>query len=100
MPNEHSELRLRDDQRTSVPRRYKVVLHNDDFTTMEFVVYVLVIVFRKDVDSAVMLMQSVHTGGRAVAGVYSYDIAISKIKKATDMARAEGFPLRLTAEPE
>lgn len=99
MPNDQSQIRDRRDVRTGVPRQYKVIMHNDDFTTMEFVVTVLVTVFRKDVESAVRLMQAIHSGGSAVAGIYSYDIALSKIKKVVDMARGEGFPLRLTAEP-
>lgn len=100
MANGQNELNERSDLRLSEPRKYKVVMHNDDFTTMEFVVMVLVTVFRKELQSAIRLMQSIHVSGSAVAGVYSHDIALSKIRKATEMARAEGFPLRLTAQPE
>lgn len=82
------------------PRRYKVIIHNDDFTTMEFVVKVLVTVFFKSESEAESLMMGVHKTGSAVVGVYSYDIAISKVRKATDMARAESFPLKLTISPE
>ena len=66
------------------PRRFKVTIYNDDFTTMEFVVKVLTTVFYKS----------------SVEGIYSYDIAHSKVQKATRMARNEGFPLRLTLTPE
>lgn len=82
------------------PRRYKVIIHNDDFTTMEFVVKVLVTVFFKSESEAGSLMMGVHRTGSAVVGVYSYDIAMSKVRKATDMARAESFPLKLTISPE
>lgn len=82
------------------PRRYKVIIHNDDFTTMEFVVKVLVTVFFKSESEAESLMMGVHRTGSAVVGVYSYDIAMSKVRKATDMARAESFPLKLTISPE
>ncbi|MDY3267063.1 MAG: ATP-dependent Clp protease adaptor ClpS [Phocaeicola sp.] len=82
------------------PRRYKVIIHNDDFTTMEFVVKVLVTVFFKSESEAESLMMGVHKTGSAVVGVYSYDIAMSKVRKATDMARAESFPLKLTISPE
>lgn len=82
------------------PRQYKVVFHNDDFTTMEFVTEVLRTVFNKPADEAVSLMMSVHREGQAVVGIYSYDVAMTKASMATSMARNEGFPLRITCEPE
>ena len=75
------------------PKHYKVILHNDDFTTMD-------IVFFKSQEEAEALMLKVHQQQSATAGVYSYDVAQSKAQKATQMAREEGFPLRLTVEPE
>ena len=81
-------------------RRYKVVIYNDDFTTMDFVVKILTTVFFKSTIEAEALMMSVHKSGSAVVGIYSYDIALSKVRKATDMAREEGFPLKLTVLPE
>ena len=100
MPQEQSQIRER--QRTNLrePRRYKVIIYNDDFTTMEFVVHLLIVVFLKSEDEATQLMLKVHNSEKAVVGVYSYDIAISKVNRATEMARAENFPLRLTCEPE
>ncbi len=100
MPQEQSQIRER--QRTNLrePRRYKVFIYNDDFTTMEFVVHLLIVVFLKSEDEATQLMLKVHNSEKAVVGVYSYDIAISKVNRATEMARAENFPLRLTCEPE
>lgn len=82
------------------PRQYKVIFHNDDFTTMEFVTDVLRRVFNKPADEAVALMMRVHREGRAVVGVYSYDVAMTKASMATAMARSEGFPLSITCEPE
>lgn len=82
------------------PRQYKVVFHNDDFTTMEFVTEVLRRVFNKPADEAVTLMMKVHREGRATVGIYSYDVAMTKASMATSMARQEGFPLRITCEPE
>lgn len=82
------------------PRRYKVTIFNDDFTTMEFVVKILVEVFFKSEEEAETLMLKVHHSDKAVVGIYSYDVAISKVHKATNMAREEGYPLRLTVEPE
>ena len=100
MPQEQSATRER--QRTDLrePRRYKVIIYNDDFTTMEFVVKVLVEVFFKSDAEAEALMLQVHHSDKAVVGIYTYDIAVSKVQKATQMAREENFPLRLTYEPE
>ena len=100
MPKEQSSTRER--QRTDLrdPRRYKVTIYNDDFTTMEFVVKVLVEVFFKNETQATALMLKIHHSDKAVVGIYTYDIAVSKVQKATQMARNEGFPLRLTYEPE
>ena len=82
------------------PRQYKVIFHNDDFTTMEFVTEVLRQVFSKPADEAVTLMMKVHREGQAVVGVYSYDVAMTKASIATTMARNAGFPLKITCEPE
>ena len=90
--------RQRIDQRE--PRRYKVTIYNDDFTTMEFVVTILVQVFLKSESEAEALMLQVHHSDKAVVGIYSYDVATSKVRKATNMAREAGYPLRLTVEPD
>ncbi|MBR1688725.1 MAG: ATP-dependent Clp protease adaptor ClpS [Prevotella sp.] len=100
MPKEQGALRERQHTDLREPRRYKVLIHNDDFTTMEFVVKILVEVFFKSEYEAEQLMLNVHHADKAVVGIYSYDIAVSKVNKATKMARAEGFPLLLTCEPE
>ena len=93
---------IRERQRTDLrePRRYKVTIYNDDFTTLEFVVKILVEVFFKSEGEAETLMLQVHHSDKAVVGIYSYDVATSKVNKATSMAREAGFPLRLTVEPE
>ena len=100
MPNEQSAIRERERTELREPRRYKVTIYNDDFTTMEFVVKILVTVFFKSEAEAETLMLQVHHSDKAVVGIYSYDIAVSKVNKATQMARDEGYPLRLTYEPE
>jgi len=100
MANEQTSVRSRTNTSLREPRRYKVIIYNDDFTTMEFVVLVLTSVFFKSAEEAEALMLAVHKSGSAVVGIYSYDVAISKVRKATMMAREESFPLRLECKPE
>ncbi|MGG7176670.1 ATP-dependent Clp protease adaptor ClpS [Clostridium paraputrificum] len=80
------------------PKRYKVVMYNDDFTSMEFVVFILVNIFKKSNEEAVTIMMSVHKAGKAVVGTYSYDIAKTKVDSAIALAREEGFPFRIKVE--
>jgi ATP-dependent Clp protease adaptor protein ClpS len=80
------------------PPLYQVVLHNDDFTTMEFVVYVLQNVFQRSEPDAFRIMLQVHLEGVGVAGVYTYEIAEMKVSKVTELARANEFPLLCTIE--
>ncbi len=91
-----------EEQATSIrpPRGYAVFLHNDDYTTMEFVMEVLMRFFAKTETEAQALMLRVHTQGKAVAGLYSKDVAETKVRLVTDHARAHEAPLRVTAQPE
>jgi ATP-dependent Clp protease adaptor protein ClpS len=77
---------------------YNVIMHNDDVTTMDFVVYVLVRIFRKSEDDAETLMLKVHNEGSAIVGTYSQDIAQSKANYTMNLAKANNFPLQLTIE--
>ena len=86
--------------RTRRPRRFRVLLHNDDFTTMEFVVHVLTAHFHKPPAEATQVMLQVHHKGVGVAGVYPKDVAETKVAEVTAEARAAGMPLLLTIEPE
>ena len=86
--------------KTATPKRYKVIFHNDDFTTMEFVVEVLRRFFHKNDAEAVHVMLTVHKKGKAVAGVYTRDVAETKVAEVTRHAREHGMPLLLTTEPE
>ena len=81
-----------------VPRHFKVIMHNDDFTTMEFVVDVLVNIFNKKIDEANKIMIDVHKSGKGIAGIYPYDIAVSKASTAMNIAKEEGFPFKLSVE--
>ena len=78
------------------PKRYQVIMHNDDYTPMDFVVDVLMGVFHKDETEANVLMMKVHQEGEAAVGSYSYDIAYSKLRTATTLAEEEGYPFRLS----
>lgn len=99
MPQEQTGVKERQRTRLREPKRYKVILHNDDFTTMEFVVMLLAVVFHKTEAEAERIMLNVHHKGKGTAGVYPYDIAVTKAQKSTSMAREAGFPLRLSVEP-
>lgn len=80
-----------------LPRQYQVVIYNDDFTPMDFVVEVLVNIFGKEEEAAVALMLKIHKGQYAVAGVYPKDIAKTKAAQAVQWAREEGYPLKVEA---
>lgn len=80
------------------PKRFNVVMHNDDFTPMDFVVKILMEIFNKPYDEAVVLMMTVHKCQKAVIGSYSYDVAQSKVNTAMLCAREEGHPFRVTCE--
>ena len=82
-----------------VPQQYHVLLHNDDYTTTEFVVEVLVTVFHKPVEDAIRIMLDVHRNGIGTAGTYTYDIATTKAQRVRELAREREFPLRCTVEP-
>ena len=82
------------------PKLYKVLLHNDDYTPMEFVVLVLREVFAKSDADAMAIMLHAHTHGMAVAGVYTFEIAETKVQLTTALAEKAAFPLLCTMEPE
>ncbi|MCI8662076.1 MAG: ATP-dependent Clp protease adaptor ClpS [Hungatella sp.] len=83
--------------KVKVPKQYQVLIYNDDFTPMDFVVEVLMVVFDKEETAAVTLMMSIHKGSYAVAGVYPKDIARTKAAEAVQWARSEGYPLKVEA---
>ena len=85
---------------TKKPRKFQVVMHNDDYTTQEFVVHILQAYFRKDPTEASHLMIKVHTTGQAIVGCYTRDVAETKVEVVTGYARDNGMPLMITSEPE
>lgn len=82
------------------PPMYKVLLHNDDYTTMEFVVDILVRVFGKSLEKATQIMLNVHNKGKAVCGIYPREIAETKVQTVHNLASSKGFPLKSTMEKE
>ena len=86
--------------KTETPRLYRVLLLNDDYTTMEFVVAVLEDVFQKSPAVAFRLMMQVHTRGHAVCGTYTYEVAETKVNTVRALAANEGFPLQASIEDD
>jgi len=95
-----SAVKERVQTRNQEPTRFKVILLNDDYTTMEFVVRVLETVFQKSPAEAFRIMMQVHVQGSGLAGVYAWEVAETKVETVTSMARHAEFPLRATIEEE
>ena len=82
------------------PRMYKVLLHNDDYTTMEFVVEILMFVFNKSEEESARIMLNVHRKGTGICGIYTYEIAETKVNTVLALAKEKDFPLKCTMEKE
>jgi len=82
------------------PKMYAVIMHNDDYTTMQFVVEVLIQIFNKSSQEASELMMKIHTSGSAIIGIYTYDIAVTKKLLADQMSKQREFPLKITIDEE
>jgi ATP-dependent Clp protease adaptor protein ClpS len=87
-------------QKTREPELYKVLLLNDDYTTMDFVIEVLETIFHKQPAEAHRIMMLVHTQGKGLCGVYPFEVAETKVATVVERARDHGFPLRVAMEPE
>jgi ATP-dependent Clp protease adaptor protein ClpS len=85
-------------EKTEEPPLFKVLLHNDDYTTMEFVVWVLESVFNMTEEQAIQVMLNVHITGLGVAGIYTFEVAEMKVEKTTALAREQEYPLLATLE--
>lgn len=86
-------------EKLQAPRMHKVLMHNDDYTTMEFVILVLQKFFNKTSSEAQAIMLQVHTRGFGICGIYTYEVAESKVAKVTKYARDNGHPLKCSTEP-
>ena len=87
-------------RRVKRPPLYRVIFHNDDYTTRDFVVMVLMRYFHKSHADAARVMLHVHTRGKGIAGVYPYDVACTKVAQTEQASRQQEMPLRLTVEPD
>ena len=94
------EIELDDELDLQEPKKYKVFLLNDDYSTMDFVIDILVKVFRKSLDESSNIMLNIHNNGREVCGVYTHEIAATKVGQVKTMAREKGFPLKAVMEEE
>ena len=94
------EIELNDEIEIQEPKKYNVFLLNDDYSTMDFVIEVLMKVFRKSVDDATKIMMNIHHNGKELCGVYTYEIASTKVTQVKNMAREKGFPLKAVMEEE
>jgi len=97
-PDSNEQIKERQNQDLKPPDLYRVLLHNDHYTTMEFVVEVLIKVFRKSIMEATEIMLKVHQRGAGQAGQYTYDVAQTKVATVHRMAREREFPLKCTIE--
>ncbi len=97
-----TDVGVQDDVRQKVtkPPQYAVILHNDDYTSMEFVIEILQRFFQKSGQEAAQIMLRVHEQGQGVAGVYSFEIAETKAAQVESLARSRGFPLKCSIEKQ
>ncbi|MBW1641450.1 MAG: ATP-dependent Clp protease adapter ClpS [Deltaproteobacteria bacterium] len=99
-PDTEGEVSSEVDEEITEPPMYRVLLHNDDYTSMEFVVHVLMIVFHKSYEDATQIMLNVHRSGIGVCGVFTYEVAETKVDLVHTMAEEIEFPLKCTMEKE
>jgi ATP-dependent Clp protease adaptor protein ClpS len=99
-PREFTLEDTRSDQKLEHPRMWRVLLHNDDYTTQDFVVWVLETIFHKPTAEAFTIMMNVHRSGLGVAGVFTRDVAETKVRATQRLAEEHEFPLLVTMEPE
>ncbi len=99
-PQHEADVLTERKQKLQKPPLYKVLLHNDDFTTMDFVVFILVQVFHKSEEEAIQIMLAVHHQGVGIAGVYTHEVAETKVNQVHNLAKAHEYPLLCSLEEE
>jgi ATP-dependent Clp protease adaptor protein ClpS len=92
------DLELKEDHKLDEPKMYRVILHNDHYSTMDFVIEVLMKIFHMDPSKATEIMLNVHNKGKGLCGIYSYDIAVTKINQVHQMAKERDYPLKSSCE--
>ena len=100
LPDHETDVLTEQETKLEKPKLFKVILHNDDFTTMDFVVFVLQYVFNRSDADAIGIMLRVHNEGIGIAGIYPYEVASMKSEKAMNLAKAREFPLLCAVEEE
>jgi len=100
LPEHETDVLTESETKLEKPKLFKVILHNDDFTTMDFVVWILQYVFNRNDADAIVIMLKVHNEGIGIAGIYPYEVASMKSEKAMNLAKAREFPLLCTVEEE
>jgi len=98
VPQDLPEGDVKNDQEIREPKMYRVLLHNDDYTTMDFVIEVLISIFHKPAADATRIMIDVHKKGNGICGVYNYDIAATRVVRVHQLARRREFPLKCSLE--
>ena len=96
----NSKVSAKSRRKVSEPPMYKVLLHNDDYTTMEFVIEILMVIFKKPQEDAVRIMLNVHREGVGICGVYPFETAETKVESVHLLAKENGFPLKSSMEKE
>jgi ATP-dependent Clp protease adaptor protein ClpS len=97
-PRDLPEGDLKNDQEIREPKMYRVILHNDDYSTMDFVIEVLISIFHKPAADATRIMLDVHKKGMGICGVYTYDIAATRVARVHQLAKQREFPLKCSLE--
>jgi len=98
VPQNLPEGDVKNDQDIREPKMYRVILHNDDYSTMDFVIEVIISIFHKPAADATRIMLDVHTKGKGICGVYSYDIAATRVARVHQLAKKRQFPLKCSIE--
>ena len=98
VPQNLPEGDVKNDQEIREPKMYRVILHNDDYSTMDFVIEVIISIFHKPAADATRIMLDVHKKGMGICGVYTYDIASTRVARVHQLAKKREFPLKCSLE--